>query len=112
MGRRLPRGEAPWESGLWLEGWLSGEPLLAMLVCGPHPRTWTEALGVIDDLCEQACRVRGLVRVFPSLAEPHVLPPGDRSRVAAVDEVVADMLGDVLPDRAGQRRALLGRWRR
>ena len=96
----------------WLERWPAGHWLPDMIVSGPHPRTRAEALGVIDDLCEQAQRVRGPVRSFPYLAEAHVLPPGDRSRVLAVDEVVADLLADVLPDRAGQRRGFLGRWRR
>ena len=96
----------------WLERWPAGEPPPSMLICGPHLRARTEAPGVIDDLCEQVHRVRGPVRVFPHLAEPHVLPPGDRCRVPAVDEVVAAILGDVLPDRAGQRRGLLGRLRR
>ena len=96
----------------WLERWSARDPLPAMLVCGAHPRTRAEALGVIDDLCEQAQRVRDLVRWFPYLVEPHVLPPGDRSRVPAVDEVVAEMLGDVLPDRAEQKGGFLGRWRR
>ncbi len=95
----------------WLERWPAGEPLPAMLVCGPHPRTRTEVLGVIDDLCEQAHRVRGPVRVFPYLAEPHVLPPGDRSRVPAVDQVVAGMLEDVLPDRSTRPQRFFG-WRR
>ena len=38
----------------WLERWPAGAPLPAMLVCGPHPRTRTDAPGVIGDLCEQA----------------------------------------------------------
>ena len=106
---------AIWRYGqvrIWLERWPARHRLPDTIISGPHPRTRTEALGVIDDLCEQAQRVRGPVRSFPYLGEPHVLPPGDRSRVPAVDEVVADLLGDVLPDRAGQRRGLLGRWRR
>ena len=69
-------------------------------------------MSVVDDLCEQAQRARGSVRLFPYLAEPHELPPGDRSRLPAVDEVVADMLADVLPEPAAQRRSFLGRWRR
>ncbi len=105
---------AIWRYGqvrIWLSRFPAGELLPDMLVCGPHPRTRTEAIGVIDDLCEQAQQARGPVRSFPHLAEPHVLPPGDRSRVPAVDEVVATMLAGVLPNRAGQRRSFLGRWR-
>ena len=96
----------------WLERWSARDRLPDMLVCGPHPRTRTEAMSVVDDLCEQAQRARGSVRFFPYLAEPHELPPGDRSRLPAVDEVVADMLADVLPEPAAQRRSFLGRWRR
>ena len=90
-------------------GWRGGRRASAtVLLCGPHLRIRTGALGVIDDLCEQAQRMRGPVRSFPYLAEPHVLPPGDRSRVPAVNEVVAAMLADVLPDRAGGCGSSLG----
>ena len=95
----------------WIARWPAGERLPEMLICGAHPRTRTEATGLIEDVCERSGRERGAVRVFPYLAQPHVLPPGDRKGGPAVDAVIREVLGAVLPERARRGRGLFGHGR-
>ena len=94
----------------FLRRWAYGTPLPALVLDGVDAQTYDQVRQLIDRRREERQLGQALVLSIPPLVDPRDMPPGLRTRIPALDDAMAILLRDLLPDAApAKRRGLFSR---